>query len=169
MTESDYQLEQDLRAQTREKGARVAASILADFYEQHGQPSRGALWRRDMRVHAQRKHPADLVVQDSNWRRKVAMWLAGHMTSQAIVGRHFRSSASWTRTLIHEVECKICEAANAERHWPTMVATQRLQAVGALPPQFDRGVFELGEAPPESWPITVAKSRKPQPSPAQET
>lgn len=159
MTERDYQLEQDLRAQTRVKGARVAASILADFYEQHGQPSRAALWRRCMRVHAQRK-PADLVVQDSSWRRKVAMWLAGHMTSQTIVGRHFRSSASWTRTLIHEVERKICEAANAERHWPTMVATQRLQAVGALPPSFDRGVFELGEVPPENWPVTAEKSPK---------
>lgn len=151
MTENDYQCEQELRAQTRVKGAREAASILADFYEQHGQPSRAALWRRDVRVHAQRKHPADLVVQDSSWRRKVAMWLAGHMTSQAVVGRAFRSSASWTRTMIHEVESKICEVANAERHWPTMAATRRLQAVGALPPQFDRGAFKLGETPPESW------------------
>ena len=109
-----------------------------------------------MRVHAQRK-PADLVVQDLSWRRKVAMWLAGHVTNQTIVGRCFRSSASWTRTLVHEVERKICAAANAERHWPTMVATQRLQAVGALPPSFVRGVIELGEAPPESWPVTAKK------------
>jgi len=144
------------------KGARKAASILADFYEQHGQPSRAALWRSDMRVHAQ-KHPADLVVQDSGWRdsrRKVAMWLASHMTSQAVVGRAFRSSASRTQRMIHEVERKICEAANAERHWPTMAATQRLQAIGALPPQFDRGTFELGETPPESWPATAGTSRK---------
>ena len=155
MTERDYQLEQDLRAQTRVKGARVGATVLADFYEQHGQPSRAALWRSVMRV---QRHPADLVVQDSSWRRKVAMWLAGHMTSQTVVGRHFRSSASWTKTLIHEVERKICEVANAERHWPTMAATQRLQAAGALPPQFDRGVFKLGEAPPDSWPGTAEKS-----------
>lgn len=159
MTESDYQLEQDLRAQTRVKGAREGAKVLADFYEQRGQPSRAVLWRRVMRVHAQRR-PADLVVQDLSWRRKVAIWLAGHMTSQTVVGRHFRSSASWTRVVIQEVERKICEAANTERHRPTMIATQRLQAVGALPPPFARGAFVLGEVPPESWPVVADKSRK---------
>lgn len=153
MTDRDYQFEQDLRAQTRAKGAKEAALILADFYEQHGQPSRAMLWRRLVRVHAQRC-PADLVIQDLKWQRKVLMWLLGHTTSQAQIARAFKSSASWTRELIQEVEIKICEAANMERHRPTMAATLRLQAAGALPRPFERGAFALGNAPPENWPIT---------------
>jgi len=154
VTDHDYRLEQDLRALTRVKGAKEAALILADFYEQRGQPSRAMLWRRSARVYAQRKAGADLIVQDPKWQRKVVMWLLCHVTSLAAVARAFRLSAPW-----HEVESKICEAANAERHCPTMVATLRLQAAGALPKQFVPAAFELGELPPESWPITRAKDR----------
>ena len=157
MTESDYEREQALRAQTRAKGARVAARILADYYEQHGQPSRAALWRRDERVHAQ-KCPADLIVQNKQRRRQVAMWLAGNIASQAAIARAFRTSPSWTRTLIAEIENQICDAANAERHCPTMVATQRLQAAGALPRPYERGAFELGELPPDNWPMTAIRN-----------
>jgi hypothetical protein len=151
MTDHDYQLEQGLRAQTREKGAGEVALVLADFYEERGQPSRAMLWRRSTRVHAQRR-AADLICQDPRWRRKVMMWLLGHVTSQTKVARAFKSSDSWARVLIREVELKICEAANVERHHPTMTATLRLQAAGALPKPFERGAFELGEVPPESWP-----------------
>ncbi len=161
MTECDYQHEQDLRSQTRMKGAKDAAQILADFYEQLGQPSRAMLWRRTVRVHAQRR-PADLIVQDPKWQRKVMMWLLGHVTSQAAVASAFRSSKRCTKTLIREIESKICAAANVERHYPTMAATLRLQATRALPRPFEQGAFELGEVPPESWPIT-SKQRPPKP------
>ena len=157
MTDQDYQLEQDLRAQTRVKGAKEAALILADFYEQHGQPSRAMLWRRSTRVYDQRKAGADLVVQDPKWQRKVVMWLLCHVTSLAAVARAFRLTVRY-----HEVETKICEAANAERHCPTMVATLRLQAAGALPRPFERGGFTLGEVPPESWPITARRKTRDQ-------
>lgn len=156
MTDLDFQLEQELRAQTRERGPREAARVLADFYEQRGQPSRAALWRCNARVHAQRE-PADLIIRDKSWRRKVAMWLAAHVSSQAAVARAFRSSSSWTNTLIEEVETTICEAANAERHHPTMAATVRLQVAGALPRPYERGPFLFGDPPPENWPATVKK------------
>jgi len=149
MTAQDYQYEQYLRAQTREKGARDAAQILADFYEQLGQPSRAALWRGATRVYARRKVPADLVVQDPQWQRKVMMWLLGHVTSYANVSRAFRSTY-----LGHDVEQKICSTANDERHHPTMAATLRLQAAGALPKPYVQGSFTLGECPPDHWPHT---------------
>jgi len=167
VTECDWQREQELRAQTHatrtsradtRNGAKEAASVLADFYEQHGQLSRAMLWRRSTRVHAQ-KRPADLVIHDPKWQRKVMMWLLGHVTSQAVVARAFRSSRTWTRTLNNEIERKICATANEERHHPTMAATLRLQAAGALPKPFERGAFKLGEPPPDNWPNTRQKPK----------
>jgi hypothetical protein len=94
------------------------------------------------------------------------MWLLSHFTSRRSprfgfveIGQLFESSPSWARTLIREVETKICEDANVERHNPTLAATRRLQAVGALPGRFERGAFELGEEPPESWPVTRSKEK----------
>lgn len=159
MTESDYQCEQELRAQTRTKGAKETAIVLADFYEQHGQPSRALLWRRSTRVHAQ-KVAADLVIQDPKWQRKVMMWLLGNVTSQVVVARAFRSSKTWAKTLNRDVARKICAAANEERHHPTMAATLRLQAAGALPKPFECGPFKLGELPPDNWPNTARKPKK---------
>ena len=85
------------------------------------------------------------------------MWLLGQITSQTVVARAFKSSSSWARTLIREVETRICTVANEERHCPTMAATLRLQAVGALPKPFERGTFKLGALPPESWPATTKR------------
>lgn len=158
MTEHDYKCEKRLRRLVSERGSLEDARILADFYEQHGQLSRAKLWRDTRRVNGRAANAADLVVQDPKWRRKVMMWLVGHVESQAAVARAFKSSPSWARSLISEVEHKICAAANAERHRPTMGATRRLQAAGALPKQFERGTFELGEIPPESWPATTKRA-----------
>jgi hypothetical protein len=159
VTDHDYQREKDLRLNVRKRGSPEDANVLADFYEQQGQPSRARLWRDARRVCGRAGNAADLVVQDPKWRRKVMMWLVGHVESYAAVARAFKSSSSWTRTLIREVEIKICEAANAERHNPTMPATLRLQAERALPGRFERSAFELGEMPPESWPATHQSSR----------
>ncbi len=147
MTDRDYQHEQELRALTRVKGAKEAALVLADFYEQHGQPSRAMLWR------AQRRS-ADLVVQDPKWRRHAMIWLLSHVASQTVISRAFRISKSSVQTWKSATERRICEVANEERHHPTMAATRRLQAAGALPKPFEPGAFKLGEVPPESWPLT---------------
>lgn len=157
MNDRDYQCEQELRALTYVKGAKEAASILADFYEQHGQPSRAMLWRRVTRV---QRRAADLVVQDPKWQRKVMMWLLGNVARQTVVARAFRLSQTWAKTLTRDVERRICEVANAERHHPTMAATLRLQTAGALPKSFERGAFRLGEVPPESWPVTTRQVRQ---------
>ena len=165
MNASDYQHEQDLRAQTRERrSATEAAHVLADFYEQQGQPSRAALWR-DADTDALRRRPSrwqfpvDVIVHALVWHRKVAMWLAGQEATRAAVARAFRSSPSWTTTLIRDVEEAVCAAANAERHWPTMAATLRLHAAGALPPRFEKSTFVLGDLPPDSWPICPRHDR----------
>lgn len=154
MTEGDYQREMDLRGQASSK---EAAAVLADFYEEHGQPSRAMLWRQPR--HPKRKIPADLVIHDPKQRRKAMMWLLHHVADTRTIASAFRSSRSWTLTLVAEIEKAICEAANVERHCPTMAATQRLQAVGALPPRFDRGSFALGEIPPDDWPATSSRRK----------
>jgi hypothetical protein len=156
VTDHDRQLEQQLRAQAKvsqKAGRQAAARVLADFYEERGQPSRAELWRDERRLHGGVWHAADLIKGDSSHRRQVMMWLLGHVISKAEIARLFRFSPSWTQVLIKEIEAEICSAANWARHHPTK-ATERLQAVGALPPRFDRGTFELGEEPPQTWPIT---------------
>ena len=133
MTDLDRQLEQQLRAQAKApktKGGRAAAHILADFYEERGQPSRANLWRDEKRTHGKVWHAADLISWDTRWRHMVMMWLLGHVMSQAEVARHFNASRSGTRDLIREVKTAIVEAANAERHHPTLKATLRLQVYG---------------------------------------
>ncbi len=157
MTHHDYRREHELRVLVGASGSQEDARVLADFYEQHGQLSRAQLWRTKRRINKRAGNAADLLVQDPKWRRKVMMWLLGHVTTQAHVASAFRSSPSWARTLIREVEVRICAAANEERHHPTLAATVRLQAVSALPPRFERGTYELGEPPPESWPATTSR------------
>lgn len=152
MTDLDYQTEQHLRLLLKEKGRRETALILADFYEQHGQPSRAALWRIQLPLRVRRD--ADLIVRDPRKQRRSVMWLLSHFISKSQVARALRSSDSWASVLIGEVDDEICAAANAERHNPTMQATRRLQAAHALPRRFEVGRFELGEVPPESWPVT---------------
>lgn len=158
MTDGDYQLEQALRAQTRQKNPQAAARVLADFYEQRGQPSRATLWRKGVLVRARAKFPAEQVIQDERWQRKVAMWLAGYDASHAVVGEAFRSTKDWVRVMIRQVEGRIYAAANTERFHPTMTATRRLLAVGALP-FYEIGGLKLGELPPESWPVTRTKEQ----------
>ena len=161
MNESDYRCEQALRALTRSKagGAREAALVLADFYDERGQPSRAQLWRRPRPTHAQRL-PADDLNRNQRDRRKTVMWLIEHVLSVSAIASAFRSSLTWTRALIYQVEAKIRAAANEERHHPTMAATQRLQAAGALPSSYARGTFVFGEEPPESWPITRPREKR---------
>jgi hypothetical protein len=163
VTEGDRRSEQQLRAQVKVTGGDHAAhcAVLADFYEQNGQPSRAVLWRTKSLLKGAAAPPADLVVRDPKWRRKVMMWLVGHVTGHAAVARAFKSSPSWTGALIRDVTRKICLAANAERHYPTLAATRRLQAAGALPKPFEWEPFELGEVPPESWPVTREQEQAP--------
>jgi hypothetical protein len=157
VTDHDYRRERELRLLVGTSGSREDARVLADFYEQHGQLSRAKLWRTERRINKRAGNAADLLVKDPKWRRKVMMWLLGHVTTQAHVASVFRSSPSWARALIREVEVRVCDAANEERHHPTMAATLRLQAVGALPAPYVRGAFVLGYPPPESWPTTSTK------------
>ena len=126
--------------------------MLADFYEVQGQLSRAILWRDWADLRRRRNTADDLLGHDPQHKRRVMMWLLRHVVSRAEVARLFRSSPSWARAMIAAVESEICAAANRERHQPTLAATQRLQAAGALPKPFAQGAFRLGEEPPDDWP-----------------
>lgn len=154
MTDLDYQQEQHLRALMAAERSADVACVMADFYEQRGQVSRAELWRIEATARRWHRRVPDRVICDVKWQRKVMLWLFSHFMSHAEAARAFRSSVSWARTLSHQVETAICEAANMERQHPTLEATRRLQVARALPPPYVRGVFQLNETPPESWPIT---------------
>jgi hypothetical protein len=160
MNDHDRRLEEKLRAQTGGWGStapkrRDARSVLADFYESRGQLSRAALWREE----DPGRSPRDNLVPDSKCRRHMVMWLLSNSVPHEAVAKAFRLSPSWARALIRAVESKICEAANEERHHPTLAATRRLQEAGALPKPYLRGVFWLGDEPPESWPVTLRRRK----------
>lgn len=157
MTNPEYHQEQLLRALMVKERSAAVASVLADFYEQRQQLTRAKMWRdaANARDELRRRVP-DLTAQSVQYHRKSLMWLLAHCTKIIDVARLFKSSPSWASVLIHEVETQICEAANMERHHPTLAATRRLQIARALPPPYGRGVFRLGETPPESWPLTRA-------------
>jgi hypothetical protein len=156
MNDRDRQLEQHLRRQaisnSRNASARGHALVLADFYEQQGQLSRASLWRYWATLRRRRAVADDLLGPDPKQKRRVMMWLLRHVVSRGDVARLFKSSPSWARHTIATVEKAVCEAANRERHQPTLAATQRLQAAGALPKPYEQGTFRLGEEPPDYWP-----------------
>jgi hypothetical protein len=153
VTDLDYQHEQQLRTLMAVERSAHVASVLADFYEQRGQLSRAELWRVEA-LAKRRRRVADLVIYDTKWRRKTMLWLLAHFTSHKALASTFKSSSYWVSTSVHEVDAAISAAANAERHHPTLRATLRLQSARALPPRYVRGAFQLGDAPPESWPVT---------------
>jgi len=157
MTDEDYKLEHELRALARERDATDACAILADFYEQRGQLSRAVLWRSRLAVlHAM---PADQHMRRDPMARRDAMaWLLAHLLELKGVARVLRvNDQARLRWDVGNVEDKVHLAAAKECIHPTLAATQRLQAAGALP-VLDRtqiGDQMLSDATaPESWPIT---------------
>lgn len=184
--------ERDLRAAAGvEPGA---ISILADFYEQCGQPTRAKLWRDQLLEREQFSTPPDLVVRPSTRspvdpRRNVMIWLllglyqsrgstdpmgSLHDSNQLVC--HFELTWPTLRNVVKQRDRKIRKAALDECQHPTMRATQRLVAAGALPSPVVRGEYRATwqdpqhtppdrflisvEVPPDTWPFTDNDARR---------
>lgn len=167
---------------------RDAISILADFYEEHGQPSRAALWREQLleagqrpigRQHHELEELPDLLTrtlptfQALDFRRSQMIWLLRKQgVSARKIGAAFRIlafnpnfSATRVEQLVRHEDQRIRIHATYEQLWPTLKATQRLIAAGALsgdrptPTGRPAAWFDFCELPPEDWPAEHKRRR----------
>lgn len=150
--------EAELRKQARASGN--ARAILADYYEESGQPSRAAMWRDPDRPGGV---DPDLVVPDKSScaedsRRAAMIWLLQHVMSERAVAKAFNVSGTRVRQILRQIDRDIRVIEGAERRRPTMAATQRLAAAGALLPHDERSVG-FGELPPADWPNRGQRKR----------
>jgi hypothetical protein len=120
-----------------------ACDVLADFYEVDGQLSRAALWRRT--INGER----DLLVKRHDGihpvdpRRNAMIWALvvqgmadfadrDAPVTLAAVASHFGLTARTIATIVARIDHKIASASMREIREPTLAATERLIAAGAL-------------------------------------
>ena len=157
----------DVRACTEDR--RAAIAILADFYEQHGQPARAALWREQL-VHMAEEVPDMLTrsphPQAFDTRRAQMIWL---LRTQGVSGRKVAAAFGLSATRVEQIveieDSLIRGHARREQLYPTLKATERLVKAGALPG--DRPAskrlepwFDLCDMPPDDWPAEHKRERK---------
>jgi len=166
--EADLELELDLRAQaldaTKRADRKAAIAILADFYEEHGQLSRAALWRTQLVPNGARREVPDLLTrhrpQASDCRRNPMIWLLRKQgASVRKVAAAFDLSATRVEQIVEIEDLRICTLAKNEQLRPTLKATERLVAIGALsgdrPTRYGHQErwFDLDvDEPPQDWP-----------------
>jgi hypothetical protein len=148
---------------------KAAIAILADFYEQHGQPSRAALWRdllspqsRDPRRYV--LETPDLLTrphqpQAPDCRRNQMIWL---LRTQGLSARKTAAAFGLSATRVEQIvmieDRRINVHARDEQLRPMLKATERLMAIGALPgdcPTWhgrQEPWFDLVDEPPQDWP-----------------
>lgn len=149
---------------------KATIAILADFYEQNGQLSRAALWRellspqlRDRRRHVLIETP-DLLTrphqpQAPDCRRNQMIWL---LRTQGLSARKTAAAFGLSATRVEQIvvieDRRINEYARNEQLRPTLKATERLVASGALPGDHptrhgrQEPWFDLVDEPPQDWP-----------------
>lgn len=138
--------------------------VLADFYEEHGQPTRAELWRAFVRIEAERGgHP--LVPPDlraiskrspfskTDQRRNAMIALLSGVTTAAKISRAFQLSSERIRQIIHKYRRIARWNDDDEQKHVTMMATHRLTAAGALGRPDDGGI-DFDDIPPDTWPAT---------------
>lgn len=135
-----------------------AAQVLADYYEQGGQPTRAQMWRRAMGLLPGEPSGCSLGVPDlcvdqppttkQDPRRNMMIWVLHHVASRRALAKHFGVSLTRVVQIIADVERRAMVHAWHEANAPTMAATVRLRAAGAI----DLRRAELGEPPPDDWP-----------------
>jgi hypothetical protein len=151
----------------------TAVAVLADYYEDNGQPSRAALWRehaRLVKLGAHRRFPPDLLLKKNSLssvdpRRNAMIWLL-HCVWRDDGGMHALRKMNWLpihfsltwstiRAIVKKNDRAIFVAAITECKDPTMRATQRLIEARALP-ALSSGDYFLSsvEIPPDTWPVT---------------
>lgn len=168
-TETEQALRVDaLDATTNITARHEAISILADYYEQSGQFSRALLWRELLVVaanrHALLEEIPDLLTRPNkpkefDCRRNQMMWLLRKQgESVRKVGAAFALSATRVEQIVALEDRRINMYAKKEQLWPTLKATERLIAAGALdgdrPNRSGRQEpwFDLCDLPPDDWP-----------------
>lgn len=160
---SEFDTESALRDDAKTSAA--AALVLADFYEERGQPTRAKMWRRTTGIANCIDGVLDLFVRHSppygkmDPRRDAMVWLLHNVLSSATIARLFRISKDRPRQIAHKQERFICWFGYQETGRPTMAATQRLieaHALRPMPDPFSARDHVLGDIPPETWPATRA-------------
>lgn len=153
-----------------------AEDALADFYEDNGQPSRAALWRnKERREHMLWSMAPDHLQLRSKQskadpRRNAMMWVLRQLhdhaeqclvrfSSYPALGAGFGISGQMIRHHVMKQDNMIGYAAAMETAVPTMAATQRLAAAGALRGG-DLHLYEI-EIPPHDWPLTHRLKARP--------
>jgi hypothetical protein len=171
--EADFEIEQVLRAQALDVKSpiadrRLTISILADFYEERGQLSRAALWREQIDSDQRRgtQEAPDLQTRSNrpqafDRRRNQMMWLLRQQgLSVRKVGAAFGLSATRVEQIVALEDQRIRMHAAREHKMPTMRATERLNAAGALRGEAPWSGLDLGADLPEDWPAEHKRRRK---------
>jgi len=167
--EADLELELTLRAQaldaTKRSDRKAAIAILADFYEEHGQLSRAVLWRAQLDPNGARREVPDLLTRlhrppAVDCRRNQMIWLLRKQgASVRKVATAFDLSATRVEQIVALEDRRIGMHVRNEQLRPTLKATERLVAIGAL--SGDRPTrhgkqelwFDLDvDEPPQDWP-----------------
>lgn len=146
---------------------RGAIAVLADFYEERGQLTRAALWRELLSSKgssATVNDVPDLLTRPHrspapDCRRNQMIWLLRKQgASVRKVGSAFGLSATRVEQIVAVEDRRINVHARNEQLRPTLAATKRLVAVGALPADQptrhgrQEPWFDLCEEPPGDWP-----------------
>lgn len=175
MNEDDIATEARLRRAARESHP-GATAVLADFYEERGQQSRAALWRRpdrDEKTDGERDRTCIKTItrlSPIDPRRDAMIWLlciAGLPLPS--IGQAFKLCKSRVRGIANRIDREVYLAARAESMKTEPVA-RRLRAVGAILTLPDAAAVHLMwqareererrqrilrvELPPDSWPYT---------------
>lgn len=148
MNEADFATESRLRQAAREAQP-DATAVLADFYEQRGQLSRAALWRRperDERTEGERDRTcvkASAYPSPVDPRRDAMIWVLCLVNLPfATIGEAFKLSASRIREVANRVDREIYFAARSERLKSDFVFC-RLRAAGAILMRPDKSEQEV--------------------------
>ena len=122
MTDTDRATERALRVAAIAKHD-GACEVLADFYDERGQPSRAQLWRnpqRDERCAGERDRTViHTLVRASpvDPRRDALIWIYSLADrSLAQIGTQFKLSRERIRGIVNRIDCKVhFDAARADR------------------------------------------------------
>lgn len=180
--EPELELRTDaLDAKSSRGERRAAIAVLADYYEEHGQLSRAGLWRELLSAKGERPSTVfatvlnevpDLLTrphrpQASDCRRNQMIWLLRKQgASVRKVGVAFGLSGTRVEQIVSLEDRRINEHARKEQLKPSLAATERLIAAGALPadqptrPGRQEPWFDFCDEPPENWPAEHKRRRK---------
>jgi hypothetical protein len=165
---SERETEEKLRelalAAADDDAARDAALVLIDYYEEHGQPTRAQMWRRVLGLVPGAPSGCSLGIPDlcveqspktsQDPRRNAMIWILHHSMSQRAIAKLFDLSLTRVAQIIADVDRRTRANVLREVKRPTMAATVRLRAAGAIDLS-----CELGDLPPDDWPLPRRKVR----------